>query len=92
MTGHGRVGLIDPEATKDFANRLAILLSDPEQRKLMTSWALNEVKKYDYPKIVNQYEAAYREAIRLKTAEKNGTKNEKKRKIIHRIFIRRHAR
>jgi phosphatidylinositol alpha-mannosyltransferase len=92
MTGHGRVGLVDPEATKDFTNRLALLLSDPEQRKLMTSWALNEVKKYDYPKIVNQYEAAYREAIRLRTAEKTGIKNEKRRKIIHRIFIRRHAR
>jgi phosphatidylinositol alpha-mannosyltransferase len=92
MTGHGRVGLVDPEATKDFANRLALLLSDAEQRRLMTSWALSEVKKYDYPKIVAQYEAAYREAIRLRTAKRADPKDEKKPKAKRRFSLRRQSR
>jgi phosphatidyl-myo-inositol alpha-mannosyltransferase len=93
MTGHGRIGLVDPEATKDFTNRLATMLSDPEQRKLMTSWALNEVKKYDYPKIVDQYEAAYKDAIVRKNKSKptKEAANGKKPKTVRRLFIRRHA-
>ncbi|MGA3150156.1 MAG: glycosyltransferase family 4 protein [Candidatus Saccharimonadales bacterium] len=94
MTGHGRIGLVDPQSTKDFANRLAILLSDNEQRKLITAWALNEVKKYDYPKIVGQYEAAYKEAIVLKNKSRpveEKSNGQKRRRVIGRLFIRRHA-
>lgn len=92
MKGAGRIGLVEPEATKDFANRLAVFLTDPEQRRLMTSWALREVKKYDYPKIVNQYEAAYKEAISLKRKANPKVSDEaQKRRAISRIFIRRHA-
>jgi phosphatidylinositol alpha-mannosyltransferase len=95
MTGHGRVGLIDPEATKDFANRLALFLSDEEQRKLMVSWALKAVKKYDYPKIVDQYEAVFMEAIKLKNkslkTEEVKADEGKKRKVVSRFFVRRHA-
>src|SRR3989338_11368194 len=93
MKGHGRIGLIDPQATKDFANRLAVFLSDKEQRKLMTTWSLNEVKKYDYPKIIDQYEAAYKEALSLRNGAKNvkttGSQNEDKpKRLIRRLFVR----
>ena len=95
MSGHGRIGLVDPQATKDFANRLAVFLSDNEQRKLMSSWALGEVKKYDYPKIVDQYEAAFKEAIKIleesRSSKARAHEGASKRKIIHRLFIRRHA-
>ena len=93
MTGRGRVGLVDPQATKDFANRMAVFLSDDEQRKLMVSWALKEVKKYDYPKVVDLYEAAYKDAIAiLKKRQDGNSANEKpKRRFINRLFIRRHA-
>ena len=63
MTGHGRIGLIDPKATVDFANRLNVFLTDEGLRKFLRQWNLTEVKKYDYPKIVDQYEAAYGEAL-----------------------------
>lgn len=63
MTGRGRIGLVDPQSTKDFANRLAAFLTDGQLRKAFIGWELDEVKKYDYPKIVDQYEAAYKEAI-----------------------------
>jgi phosphatidyl-myo-inositol alpha-mannosyltransferase len=76
MTGHGRIGLVDPEATKDFANRLAVFLTDERQRELMSSWGLRHVKKYDYPKIVNQYEATYKEAIELRDKAKRSRKKD----------------
>lgn len=96
MTGAGRIGLVDPQATKDFANRLALLLSDNDQRRLMSSWALKEVKKYDYPKIVEQYEAVFKEAINLRDKKltpkaRQSEAKDGKRKIIRRLFIRRHA-
>ncbi|HXY18311.1 MAG TPA: glycosyltransferase family 4 protein [Candidatus Nitrosopolaris sp.] len=97
MTGHGRIGLVDPEATADFANRLAVMLSDNDLRKLMVSWELADVKKYDYPKIVAQYEAAFKEAIILKNksarskSSAGNNNGKKRRKIIRRLFVRRHA-
>lgn len=97
MRGHGRIGLVEPQATKDFANRMAVFLSDEQQRKLMTSWALSEVKKYDYPKIINQYEAAYAEALAKWRAqwhlkEDNGKNDKGFWKTGRRLFVRRRAR
>lgn len=63
MTGHGRIGLIDPKATSDLANRLSVFLTDEGLRKSLRDWNLAEVKKYDYLKIIDQYEAAYHEAL-----------------------------
>jgi phosphatidyl-myo-inositol alpha-mannosyltransferase len=95
MKGSGRLGLVDPSAAKDFANRLEVFLEDAEVRKLMSSWALREIKQYNYPKVVTQYEKVYQDAIELK---QNGHKakviakdNEKSRKPFRRIFVRRHA-
>ncbi len=94
MTGPGRIGLVDPQATKDFANRMAVFLSERRQQHLMSTWALREVKKYDYPKIVDQYEVAYKEAIFLmknshskKLSDKQNEKSQKK--SIRRFLLRR---
>ena len=91
MAGHGRVGLVDPEATKDFANRLAVFLTDNEQRKLMSAWELNEVKKYDYPKVVEQYEAAYKYAINMRNRPLSAKQpdDKKQSKLIYRLLLRR---
>ncbi|HET6863977.1 MAG TPA: glycosyltransferase family 4 protein [Candidatus Saccharimonadales bacterium] len=94
MSGHGRIGLVDPEATKDFANRLAVMLTDEPLRRSMTAWALREVRKYNYPRVVDQYEAAYKEAVAIKTAGKTGRHkkpDEKKPKLIGRLGIRRQS-
>lgn len=98
MKGYGRIGLVDPTATKDFANRLEVFLTDADLRKMMISWALREVKQYDYPKIADQYEAAFKAAIEVRRTyghrpkqtlkKKNGKHS---RKNIRRIFVRRHA-
>jgi phosphatidylinositol alpha-mannosyltransferase len=92
MKGRGRIGLIDPEATRDFVNRLAVMLEDEELRKLMTSWELREVRQYDYPRVVTQYEQAYKDAIKNKDqVEKIAKKNDssKYKQAIRRLSVRR---
>jgi len=94
MKGHGRLGLVDPEATEDFANRLAVFLQDNIIQREMSRWGLAEVRQYDYPKVVAQYEAVYKEAIAIKNKPKTAVKKQdakEQRKIIHRLFVRRHA-
>lgn len=92
LKGHGRIGLVDPRSTNDFANRLAAFLTDNDLRKLITGWELNEVKQYDYPKIVEQYEAVYKKAIELVRnghGHQHKSKDEKKRRsLVRRLFVR----
>jgi phosphatidylinositol alpha-mannosyltransferase len=91
MKGRGRIGLVDPTATKDFANRLEVFLTEEEIRKMIVSWALGEVKQYDYPKIADQYEAAFKAAIEIRRTygqhpKKSLKKNEKKQRKLNRRF------
>lgn len=65
MKSTGAISLVNPRDTVDFARRLEIMLFDPELRKVWLKWAAAAVKQYDFPKVVDQYEAAYREAIRI---------------------------
>lgn len=94
MTGHGRIGLVDAEAIEDFANRMAVFLSEPDISKMMRSWGIKEAMKYEYDNVIKQYEDAYKEAIRLKNdhlkveATKRANENQFK-KIIRRLFVRR---
>ena len=96
LTGQGRIGLVDSKATDDFTDRLAVVMTDDKLNGLLRRWGLKEVKKYDYPKIIDQYQAAYKEALQLAVEERNGKsvlKNEAtKRPFIHRLLVRRHAR
>lgn len=96
LTGDGRLGLVDAKATEDFAGRLELVLTDDKIDGLLRSWGLSEVKKYDYPKVVEQYEAAYKEALAIARQQrkiKSVSSNEAaKRPIIHRLLVRRHAR
>ncbi len=94
MKGRGRVGLVDPEATKDFANRLAVMLEDEGLRKLMTEWELSEVRQYNYPRVVNLYERAYRDAIKNKDKVEQIAKQNSSRKYketIRRLSVRRYT-
>lgn len=95
MRGPARIGLVDPEASKDFANRLAVLLEEKGLRKQVVEWGLKQVKQYDYPKVVAQYEAVYKEAVELKNNHHKARivrgHESKPRKVISRIFVRRHA-
>lgn len=95
LTGSGRLGLVDAKSSEDFAARLELILTDDKINRLLRSWGLREVKKYDYPKVVDQYEAAYKEAVRLagqKNSRKPVVESDAKKPFINRILIRRHAR
>ncbi len=97
MTNHGRLGLVDSEATADFAGRMAVFLTDDKLRGLFRDWELKGIKKYDYPKVVDQYEQAYTDALAQWRAERhlNGenAKNGKKFwKAKRRFLLRRQPR
>ncbi len=97
LNGHGQLGLVDPKATEDFAQRMGIFMTDDKIAGLLRGWGLSDVKKYNYSKIIDQYEAAYKEAIKLRDEKENPIKAKKKdetsnKKTIRRFFVRRHAR
>lgn len=58
----GNLSLVNPHDPVEFARRLRLLLTEPELRKLWRKWATQYVKQFDYPTIVDQYEALYQEA------------------------------
>lgn len=96
LRGYGRLGLIDPKATVDFANRMNVFLSDKGLRKTFRHWALREVKQYEYAKVVDQYEKAYRDALTNWRIEQHlneaKAKNGKRfSKIARRLFVRRQS-
>lgn len=66
MKGTGAISLVNPRDTKDFARKLEIMLYDEQVRKLWKTWAKEDVEQYDYVHIVEQYEAVYKQAVKLR--------------------------
>jgi phosphatidylinositol alpha-mannosyltransferase len=64
MQGLGKLSLINPKNTSEFAHRLQLLLNDQDLRKLWKKWAKDTVQQYDYPRVVERYEAAYEAALK----------------------------
>lgn len=62
MNGLGALSLINPKHTAEFARRLKLLLHEQDLRNLWRNWAEAEVKQYDWPRIVEQYEKLYKAA------------------------------
>ncbi len=63
LQGRGALGLVKPEDSELFANRMAVFLTDMKLRKLWQEWAASEVKKYSYKSIVDMYEKIYHELV-----------------------------
>jgi phosphatidylinositol alpha-mannosyltransferase len=63
MTGRGRLSLVSPKNTDEFAQRLELLLYDEELRDLWNKWAHAEVKKYAFNTVAQAYEATYKTAL-----------------------------
>ena len=64
MQDLGKLSLIDPKDTAAFAHRLDLLLNDEGLRKLWKKWAKDNVERYDYTRVVDLYEAAYKKTIK----------------------------
>jgi len=65
MQGVGGLSLVNPEDSAEFARRLDMFINEAPIRKLWSSWARNYIKQYNYPAVIDQYEAAYELAIEL---------------------------
>ncbi len=63
LKGPGSLSLVDPKDPTAFADRLEVFLYEPELRRVWQNWAEQEVAQYDYPVIVQRYEALYKAAI-----------------------------
>jgi phosphatidyl-myo-inositol alpha-mannosyltransferase len=63
LTGLGALSLIQPKHIPEFARRLGLLLHEPDLRKLWRDWAVRELPKYSYERIVDQYLEVYEAAI-----------------------------
>jgi phosphatidylinositol alpha-mannosyltransferase len=66
MQERGRISLINPKATDEFAERLELLLFDDQIRNLWRKWAKEYVKQFDSPVIVDRYEEIYEEVLSKK--------------------------
>jgi phosphatidylinositol alpha-mannosyltransferase len=55
----GSLSLVNPKEPDEFARRMDVMLHDEGLRRLWRKWALQYVKKYDYPLIVDEYEKIY---------------------------------
>jgi phosphatidylinositol alpha-mannosyltransferase len=64
MEGVGKMSIVNPEDTEEFARRLELLLNEAELRKLWQKWAKQYVKQFSYKNIVDQYEAFYIESLK----------------------------
>jgi phosphatidyl-myo-inositol alpha-mannosyltransferase len=69
MKGTGAISLVNPLDTIDFARRLEIMLYDEPLRKLWRAWANKYVAGFDWAPIVEQYEDAYKEAVKIHAAQ-----------------------
>jgi phosphatidylinositol alpha-mannosyltransferase len=63
MQGLGALSIVNPVDVSEFARRLEMLLYQPELRKLWQDWAKDYVQQFSYPRVVEQYEELYIEAL-----------------------------
>jgi phosphatidylinositol alpha-mannosyltransferase len=72
LKGRGQLSIVNPKDTVEFARRLALLGLDEELRSAWRDWASDEVARYNYNLIIDQYvalyEAAYAEKHSLQPA------------------------
>ena len=64
MQGIGQVSLVTPTAIEDFAQHLELMLYNQEMRQYWIKWAKQEVRKYDFSKVADAYEAVYNKALK----------------------------
>jgi phosphatidylinositol alpha-mannosyltransferase len=63
MQGTGRLSLVDEHDIEAYADRLQLMLEDDELRHAWQAWAKSYVKQFDYARVVDQYEALYKQNL-----------------------------
>ncbi len=64
MQGVGALSIVNPEDTPEFARRLQLLMHEAELRKIWQTWAGQYVQQFSYPRVVDQYEALYKDSLK----------------------------
>jgi phosphatidylinositol alpha-mannosyltransferase len=64
MQGLGAVSIVNPRDSLEFARRLELLMNEQPLRKLWLNWASDFVQQFAWPKVTDQYEELYREALK----------------------------
>ncbi len=64
MEGLGALSIVNPTDTQEFARRLALLMHEPKLRSLWQGWADDYVRQFDWPRVIDQYEALYHSALK----------------------------
>jgi phosphatidylinositol alpha-mannosyltransferase len=60
MQDMGALSLVNPRDIPAFTRKLDLLLHEESLRKEWKKWALDYVKQFNYPKVVDQYEELYK--------------------------------
>ena len=64
LTGVGAESLVNSNKSEGFAAALARFTHDEASRGSWLQWAREEIQKYDYPVIIDQYENCFKEVVR----------------------------
>jgi len=64
MQETGRLSVVNPRETVEFARRLQLLLEDERLRETWRNWAQEYVRQFSYPRIIDMYEQAYKDAFK----------------------------
>lgn len=64
LKDNGARSLINPYNTADFAILIDQFCNHDQTRRTWKNWAKKAIKQYDYPVIVDQYEACFEKAIK----------------------------
>lgn len=63
MQETGRISIVKPKDTLNFALRLELLLYDEGLREYYRSWAKKYIKQFDYKVVTDKYEAIYKKLL-----------------------------
>jgi phosphatidylinositol alpha-mannosyltransferase len=64
MKDIGALSIVNPYDTEEFARRINLLLEEPALREVWRTWAMDYISQFNYPKIVDQYEELYIDALK----------------------------
>ncbi len=64
MQDIGAISIVNPTDSDEFARRIELLLNNQALRKLWQSWAKSYVQQFSYPRVIDQYQELYVEALR----------------------------
>ena len=60
----GALSIVNPHDAEEFARRMKLLLEEQDVRDVWQKWADGFVQQFNWPRVVDEYEALYKEALK----------------------------